>query len=94
MLESKGLEFVYRKYTEDPLSRDEVEDVLSKLGVGPRDVLRKRDAGKAGLDGSESDDRLIDLMAEHPTLLQRPILVDGARAALERPVENLEALLS
>lgn len=94
MLEEAGASYRYREYTEDPLTTDELREVLSKLGLGPRDVLRGRDAGKLGLTGEETDSRLIDLMAEHPTLLQRPILISGKLAVLGRPVENLESLLS
>ena len=89
MLEDKGIAFEYREYKNDPLSRKELEDVLKKLGLGPRDVLRTRDANKLGLSGDESDDALLDLMAENPTLLQRPIGVVGNKAALGRPPENL-----
>lgn len=89
MLEDKGIAFEYREYKNDPLSRKELEDVLKKLGVGPRDVLRTRDANKLGLSGDESDDALLDLMAENPTLLQRPIGVVGNKAALGRPPEAL-----
>ena len=95
MLNEKGAEFRYREYTKEPLSADELRDVLGKLGLRPGDVLRKRDAAykAAGLTGDESDEALIAHMATHPTLLQRPIGVLGDRAALGRPVENLLALL-
>jgi arsenate reductase len=89
LLTEKGLAFEYREYTEQPLSKAELEDVLGKLGCGPRDVLRGRDAKTLGLSGDETDAQLIALMAEHPTLLQRPIGVKGKRAVLGRPVENL-----
>jgi len=95
LLNEKGAEFRYREYTKEPLSADELRDVLGKLGLRPGDVLRKRDAAykAAGLTGDESDEALIAHMATHPTLLQRPIGVLGDRAALGRPVENLLALL-
>ena len=93
MLDEHGIEFTYREYRKDPLTRDELSDVLGKLGVGPREVLRGRDAKKLGLSGDESDDQLLDLMAEHPTLLQRPIGVVGKRAAIGRPAENLLELV-
>ncbi len=93
MLNERGIAHTYREYTADPLSEDELRDVLSKLGVGPRDVLRTRDANKAGLTGDESDATLIALMAENPRLLQRPIGVLGDRAAVGRPPENLLDLI-
>ncbi|MCH9680380.1 MAG: arsenate reductase, partial [Deltaproteobacteria bacterium] len=39
MLEEHGVEFTYREYRKEPLSRAELRDVLGKLGVGPREVL-------------------------------------------------------
>ena len=89
LLEEKGIAFEYREYREDPLSKAELQDVLKKLGMGPRDVLRTRDANKLGLSGDESDEALLELMAEHPTLLQRPIGILGDKAALGRPPETL-----
>lgn len=93
MLEDHGIAFTYREYRTEPLTRDELTDVLAKLGVAPREVLRERDAKKLGLTGDESDDALLDLMAQHPTLLQRPIGVVGKRAAVGRPPENLLELV-
>ncbi|MFT5681897.1 MAG: arsenate reductase [Myxococcota bacterium] len=93
MLNEHEIPFTYREYKKDILSAVEIREVLGKLGMTVRDVLRKRDANKLGLTGEESDDALIDLMAEHPGLLQRPIGVLGDRAALGRPVENLLTLV-
>ncbi len=93
MLQEHGVEFTYREYRKEPLSVAELKDVLGKLGVGPREVLRNRDATKLGLTGDESDAALLELMAEHPTLLQRPIGVVGKRAAVGRPPENLLELI-
>ncbi len=95
MLKKNDIPFNYREYRKDPLSVDELRTVLAKLGVGPRDVLRTRDRAvkAAGLTGGESDERLIELMAEHPTLLQRPIAILGDRAVVGRPVDNLLELV-
>ena len=94
MLNDNGIDHTYREYTKDPLSVAELEDVFLKLGVGPRDLLRKRDATKAGLSGDETDAELIALMAENPRLLQRPIGIIGDRAAVGRPPENLLSILA
>lgn len=93
MLNDNGIEFEYREYKKEPLSKKELQGVLKKLGVGPRDVLRKRDATKLGLSGDESDAELVDLMVENPTLLERPIGVVGKNAAVGRPPEALLELL-
>lgn len=93
MLNDNGVEFEYREYKQEPLSKTELQGVLKKLGVGPRDVLRKRDATKLGLSGDESDAELVDLMVDNPTLLQRPIGVVGDTAAVGRPPEALLELV-
>ena len=89
MLNEHGIEFDNREYTKAPLSQKELRSVLAKLGMKAADVLRSRDAKKAGLTGTESEDELIALMEANPRLLQRPILVSDNTAALGRPVENL-----
>ena len=94
MLNDNGIAHTYREYTKDPLTEAELRDVFLKLGLGPRDVLRKRDATKAGLTGDESDDALIALMADNPRLLQRPIGILGHRAVVGRPVEDLLTIVS
>ena len=93
MLNDNGIQHTYREYTADPLSESELRDVFAKLGMTPRELLRKRDASKAGLSGDETDEDLICLMAENPRLLQRPIGVVGDKAAVGRPVENLLGLI-
>ncbi len=95
MLDERGVAYRYREYRKEALSEKEIRDVLRKLGVGAHAVLRRNDRAfrELGLSGREDEGTLIGLMAEHPTLLQRPIgLLDG-RAALGRPVENLLTLL-
>jgi len=93
LLAEKGFEATYREYTKDPLSRSEIEEVLSKLGVGVREVLRARDAKKANLSTDASDDEILDAMAENNRLLQRPILLTDKGARVGRPVENLLEVL-
>lgn len=90
MLNEKGIEHRYREYTREPLSEKEIRDVLRKLGLRPRDVLRKNDLG---FDAETPDDKLIAAMARHPTLLQRPIGVAGDRAVIGRPPERLLELI-
>lgn len=93
MLQEHDVAFTYREYTKDPLSEDEIRTVLAKLGMRPREVLRTRDAKKAGLTGDEADDALISAMAANPRLLQRPIAVLGDKAALGRPFDKVLSVL-
>lgn len=95
MLDENGVTYRYRDYRERPLTEKEVRAVLAKLGVGPRDVLRKRDRAykELGLTGQEPAARLIKLMAQHPTLLERPIGLRRGKAVLGRPPEKLLELV-
>jgi arsenate reductase len=91
LLNEHGIEYTYREYRQDPLSTTEIRDVLKKLGLSARDVLRTRDKAftELGLTGNEPDSTLVGHMAEHPTLLQRPIGIKGKRAVVGRPPEGL-----
>ena len=93
MLEERGAEYEYREYVQEPLSQAELKRLFKRLDRTPQEALRKRDAKTHGLSGEETNVELIRLMAQHPTLLERPILDDGTRAVTGRPLENLEALL-
>jgi arsenate reductase len=93
LLNERGVSYTYREYTKDPLTAPELRELLRKLGLSARDVLRTRDAADAGLTGKEPDDAILEAMAANPRLLQRPIGIVGDKAVLGRPVERLLELL-
>ena len=96
LLAERGIEPERVDYHVTGLTEAEIRDLLAKAGASPRDVLRTREPAYAELGLGErdlSDDELIALMAEHPVLVQRPIVERGERAVLARPVENVLALL-
>ena len=95
LLKEADADFTYREYTKEPLTADEVRKTLVMLGVSPRDVLRKNDKAYKALPwtGDEDDDTIIGRMADHPTLLQRPIALKDGKAALGRPASNILQLL-
>jgi arsenate reductase len=96
ILRDRGVDFDAVNYYETPLTAEELGDLIRKLGVRPRDIIRKDEAiyRELNLAGRELDDNeLIKLMVEHPDLIQRPIVVKGADAVLCRPPENVEQLL-
>jgi arsenate reductase len=95
LLRERGIDFETVEYHVTGLTEDELRDLLRKAGAGPRDVLRTREplVAELGLPGRRSDDELIALMAEHPELVQRPIVVRGDRALLARPIERVLELL-
>ena len=72
------------------LTEPELRALLAKLGMGPREVLRTREplVAELGLPGECTDDELVALMVEHPSLVQRPIVVNGDQAVLARPIER------
>ena len=95
LLKDEGVDVDRVDYHIDGLTPELVSDLLGKLGLGPRDVLRTREPEYqqhvAGRDLSDAE--LIEVIAAHPPLLQRPIVVRGDRAVLARPVEKVRDLL-
>jgi arsenate reductase len=92
LLQENGIEPIVRKYMNktDILSEDELRDIAKKMGkVSPREFLRSKDAEKAELDDSASDDEVFAAMAENPRLIQRPIGINGRKAVLGRPNDRL-----
>jgi len=84
------------KYLKNPPSRDELVELLAKMNISPRELLRSKETinDELGLDNPElSDDHIIDAMIAHPILINRPIVVTDKGAALCRPSEQVFALL-
>jgi arsenate reductase (glutaredoxin) len=96
LLRESGVAFDKVNYYTAPLSRKKLTELIRKMKIKPRDVLRTSEAiyKELGLGKGEfTDDELIELMIEHPDLIQRPIVERGKRAVLGRPTENVKALL-
>ena len=96
LLRESGISFEKVNYYIQPLTRKKLTELLRKMNLKPRDLLRKgepiyKDLGLA--EDKFSDSELIGLMIEHPDLLQRPIVERGDRAVLGRPTENVKELL-
>ncbi len=97
LLKERGVDFQAINYYENPLTEAELRVLLKKLGLTAREILRKDEplARELGLaKGNFSEEKLLALMAKHPDLIQRPIVVSGDRAVLGRPPENVEKLLT
>jgi arsenate reductase len=96
LLRESGVPFEKVNYYVEPLSKKKLTELVRKMNIKPRELLRKGEAiyKELGLgDRDLSDNELIALMVEHPDLLQRPIVERGERAVLGRPVENVKQLL-
>jgi len=96
LLRDRGIEPTIVDYLETPPSAEEFREILTKLGVGPRDILRRGEKIYKQLelgDKSLSDTALITAMVGNPILIERPIVVNGEKAALGRPTENILDIL-
>ena len=96
LLGARGIEFDRVDFHVEPLSEDEIRAVVRKTGQPARDLFRARERVYQELqlaDREPDDDEAIALMATHPTLMQRPVVVKGDRAVLARPVERVLELL-
>ena len=97
LLTERGVDFDQVEYHVEGLPEGKLRELLRKGGMRPVDVLRRKEplVAELGIDPDDppADDELIRLMAEHPRIVQRPIVERGDRAVLARPVERaLEVL--
>ena len=88
LLRESGVEFEAVNYYEEPFTVERLRELIDKLKIQARDILRRDEplARHLNLDeGGLSDDELIKIMVENPDLIQRPIVVRGDQVALCRP---------
>lgn len=96
IIRESGVEPVVVEYLKTGWTRPQLEALLARMGKTPRDILRVRGtpAETLGLDApSASDQAILDAMAAHPILVERPIVESPKGAALCRPSEAVFALL-
>jgi arsenate reductase (glutaredoxin) len=94
LLEARGIAPRIVEYLKTPPDEAELKQLLRLLGLTPRQLLRKKEAVEVGLDKPGlSDAQLIAGMAKHPIVIERPIVVNGERAALGRPPEAVLKVL-
>ncbi|MGY6709126.1 MAG: arsenate reductase (glutaredoxin) [Rhizobiaceae bacterium] len=96
MIRQSGEEPEVIEYLKTPPSRDRLVELISAMGIAPRDLLRQKGTpyGELGLDDSKwSDDELVDFMIAHPILINRPIVVTVKGVRLCRPSEAVLDIL-
>jgi arsenate reductase len=95
LLEQHGIIPEVVLYLETPPDREELEELLEKLGKKPHEIVRRGEAEykEAGLDRNSSDEAVLEAMLAHPRLIERPIVEYGDRAVLGRPPENVLDLI-
>ena len=96
MIRQSGEEPEIIEYLKTPLLRDALIDLMTRMSIGPRELLRQKGTPYAELDLGNpkwTDDQLIDFMVEHPILINRPIVVTPLGAKLCRPSEAVLDIL-
>jgi arsenate reductase len=100
-LDAAGVEYTVRRYLDDPPSVEELRDILRRLNLEPWDILRQAEpmavelgVGEWPRGGDADRERWIAAMAEHPILIQRPIITaDDGSAVVGRSEEAVRRVL-
>jgi arsenate reductase (glutaredoxin) len=94
LLRDNGIEPTVVEYLKNPPSRDELVRMIREAGIDVRAAVRKRESlyGELGL-ADATDDQLLDAMAEHPILIERPFVVTPKGTRLARPIDAVREIL-
>lgn len=95
LLNDSGKDFEIREYLKEPVSEEELETLLEKLGMAPIELVRTEEKlWKEEFKGKDLSDReLVRIMADNPKLIQRPIVVRDNEAVVGRPASRISSLL-
>lgn len=95
LLEARGVDFEERRYLEEPLSREELAELRRRLARPPGEWVRRGEAAyaEAGLEADSTEAAVLDAMAAHPILIERPIAIAAGRAVVGRPPEQVLTLV-
>lgn len=93
--EAAGVEVAVVRYLDEPLDAAALRELLGKLEDPPGALVRRADARAQGIALGDLDDpeHVVELLAAHPALMERPVLVRGDRAVIGRPTERADAFL-
>ena len=95
LLEHSGVEFEIIKYLETPPTFEELEALIEKLGINPIELIRKKE--KLWIEKFKNNaftpKELIVIMVSHPILIERPIVINGNKAIVARPIEKTSEIL-
>ncbi|MGC6438895.1 MAG: arsenate reductase (glutaredoxin) [Flavobacteriaceae bacterium] len=94
-LEESGQAFTIVKYLETPLTVEQLKTIVQQLGLSPLGLVRTQEAiWKSDFKGKVlSDEDIIQAMITHPKLMERPIVVNGDKAVIGRPTEEIIKIL-
>ena len=90
LIENSGKKFEVIKYLENPPTITELTEIISKLGIDPIELVRKKE--KIWIEEFKnktfSSQELIEIMVKNPILIERPIVINGEKAIVARPIEK------
>ena len=91
LLKEKGVKPEVIEYLKEPPDAKMLGEILDKLGLEPKDLMRKKEAEfkSLGLAGESDRGKLIKAMVDNPILIERPIVIKGKKARLGRPPEQV-----
>lgn len=94
LLQARGIQPIIVEYLHTPPCAAQLRTLLAALGMRARELVRDQETAWAacGLQGVDDDARIIAALVNHPELIERPIVVRGARAVLGRPPSNIAQL--
>jgi len=95
LLEEKGIEHEVVKYLDTPPTREALVEVLKMLGLSARELMRTKEElyKELKLKDETDEEKLIDAMVKNPRLIERPIVIKDGKAAIGRPIDNIEKLI-
>ena len=96
VLKGNNVDFEAVNYYVDPIPKSKLKELLKKMGISAAELLRKKEPIYKELnlaDRKLTDGEIVDLMVQHPDLMQRPIVEKGAKAILARPAERIKEIL-
>lgn len=96
ILTENSCDFIIREYLKQPPTKNELKDLLAKLGCKPFDIVRQKEElfQKKFLGKRFTDEEWIQILTEHPELIERPIIIDGYKAIVGRPPEKIIELIN
>lgn len=94
-LQEKGIDPEIVEYIKNPISEEELKDVLVRLNKKPIEIIRTQEAiFKSDFKGKDfTDDEWVKILVENPKLISRPIVVKGPKAVIGDPAEEIDVLL-
>ncbi len=95
LIRDRGIKPEIVEYLKQPPDAEDLKRTIAMLGIKAHELVRtgESDYSELNLDRNTSEERLIEAMASHPCLIQRPIVIVGNQARIGRPPENVEAIL-